>query len=189
MLQEIKDAIVSEDLATLTGLSIGCAIDYVLDGDSFDDLEGCVKTFIGTKFEKNFVRMMNLPYGKMHILDTNIAGYDIDIKFTLGNNWMIPPECINQFCLLCQVSYPNQTYRFGLFQANPEFLTKGFNRDQKRSVSAFGKKSIDWLLWDQPVLPPSTISSSVLKSSSVAVSPSLGRNIILPSMASSSDPA
>lgn len=39
------------------------------------------------------------------------------------------------------------------------------------------------------VVSEPTISSKVLKSSSVAVSPSLGRNIILPSMASSSDPA
>jgi len=119
-----------------TGQIIRDTLDYVIDGEaSLDDLEGCEKTVFGTKFEKRFVRAMGLPRKiskrvNPHNLtmDTRVAGYDLDIKCTLGSTWMIPREAIGNWCFLVQVDYKASDFSLGLFKALPENLTEGENR-------------------------------------------------------------
>jgi len=136
-----------------TGQIIRDTLDYVIDGEaSLDDLEGCEKTVFGTKFEKRFVRAMGLPRKiskrvNPHNLtmDTRVAGYDLDIKCTLGSTWMIPREAIGNWCFLVQVDYKASDFSLGLFKALPENLTEGENRDAKKSVSARGKQTVQWI--------------------------------------------
>jgi hypothetical protein len=126
------------------------AIQYVLDGENdLDDLEACEKTYIGTKVEKRFLKHFGLPRktkkDKQTKLDTVVGGFDVDIKFTVGNNWMIPPEAVGEWCFLLRTDWPNRTVDLGILKMDVEKLTKGTNRDSKKSVNRFGKNHIVWL--------------------------------------------
>jgi len=136
--------------AALVGDIIKTSFVHVLDDEtSLDNLEGCEKTYIGTKIEKKFLKTLGLPHKKdvPMKLDTVINGFDVDIKHTIGQNWMIPPEAHNEWCILIKTDYPH-SYSLGLIKATDEVLTKGKNRDQKRSLSACGKQTIQWITKD-----------------------------------------
>lgn len=144
-LEKDKDSFVQS-----VGGIIRDAIDYVLDGeDSLDDLEACEKTYIGTKVEKRFLKRFGLPIkkktDKATKLDTVIGGLDVDLKFTLHKNWMIPPEAVGHWCLLIQVCDKGNTFSLGLLRMDADRLTNGGNRDGKRSVNKIGKQQIIWL--------------------------------------------
>ena len=64
---------------------------------SYDELEKTEKTYIGTRVEIELRALLRLPKGK---LDTLILGQDVDIKNTMGSNWMIPTEAIDHPCIL-----------------------------------------------------------------------------------------
>jgi hypothetical protein len=127
------------------------AIDEVIDAPRTgrvhaSELEKTEKTYIGTKVEilvRNFFR---LPKG---ILDLKIDGMDVDVKNTLGNNWMIPREAVGKPCILVASDEDEHTCFFGIFIAHLANLTAGLNQDQKRSVSAAGFLSIHWILSDE----------------------------------------
>ncbi len=160
-LEAIKTAILCDDFAAKVSSSVYGAFAKVLEDDeTLDDICAPSKTFIGTTFEKKLLKALGLPcnagratkhLGIKH--DTRIAGYDVDIKFTIGNNWMIGPECVSAYCLLARANYDAQTFSLGLFHALPEHLTPGANRDKKRSVSKEGKTNISWLVVDEPIKP------------------------------------
>ena len=116
---------------------------------SYDELEKTEKTYIGTRVEIELRAMLNLPKGK---LDTEILGVDVDIKNTMGSNWMIPTEAIDKPCILVAADEANATCFLGLIVARPEYLTLGQNKDSKKSVSAHGFANILWLLcrWPYP---------------------------------------
>lgn len=161
----LADAVVSlantrEDFVRRAGAVVADAIDFVLDGRrELNDLEGCEKTFIGTKVEKQFVHEFSLPpKSKDQPLDTVITvdgtAIDLDIKFTLGSTWMIPPEAVGKWCLLIKADGVRRTFSIGVLRMDDANLTKGGNRDCKRSVSAAGKKAIAWIA-QAAVLPES----------------------------------
>lgn len=146
----ISDALTNHDnFFDLTSGLIHGSIDFVCDGELLEDLEACEKTFIGTRVQKQLMKKFNLPKGGL--LDTEIAGHPVDVKFTLGRNWMIPPECVGHACILITADTNNLQYSLGVFEAHPENLTKGGNRDRKVSVSAAGKKNINWLCENHPL--------------------------------------
>jgi hypothetical protein len=132
------------------------AIDEVIDTPRTgrvraSELEKTEKTYIGTKVEilvRNFFR---LPKG---ILDLRIGGLDVDVKNTLGNTWMIPPEAVGKPCILVASDEVRQTCFFGIMVAHLSNLTPGMNQDRKRSVSSAGFKNIHWVLAEVPY-PPS----------------------------------
>lgn len=128
---------------------------------SYDELEKTEKTYIGTRVEIDLRAMLRLPKGK---LDTVILGHDVDIKHTMGSNWMIPTEAIEQPCILVAADEARATCYLGLFVARPDYLTQGQNRDSKKSVSAQGFANILWLLRGHPyppnfwrTVPPDTV--------------------------------
>jgi hypothetical protein len=128
------------------------AIDEVIDTPRTGrvyarELEKTEKTYIGTKVEILVRRHFNLPKG---ILDLRIAGYDVDVKNTLGQTWMIPREAIGKPCILVASDEKKQLCYFGIFVAHLHNLTNGLNQDQKRSVSAAGASTIHWLLVNEP---------------------------------------
>lgn len=129
---------------------------------AYEELEKTEKTYIGTRVEIELRAMLDLPKGK---LDTVILGHDVDIKNTMGNNWMIPTEAIDHPCILVAADETRARCYLGLFIARPEYLTAGQNKDAKKSVSAAGFANVLWLLRDHPY-PPNfwrTVSPDVIE--------------------------
>lgn len=129
---------------------------------SYDELEKTEKTYIGTRVEIELRAMLCLPKGK---LDTVILGIEVDIKNTMGSNWMIPTEAIDNPCILVAADEVRAVCYLGLLVARPEYLTQGQNKDSKKSVSALGFANILWLLLDHPY-PPNfwrTVSPEVIE--------------------------
>jgi Restriction endonuclease NaeI len=117
----------------------------------FEELEKVEKTFIGTHVEIVIRRFLRLQKGK---LDTVILGHDVDIKFTTGDNWTIPPEAYGHPCLVIAADEGRALCFMGLIKIRPEFMHAGAgNRDAKRGISAAGFANILWLLNGQPYPP------------------------------------
>jgi hypothetical protein len=110
---------------------------------SYAQLEKTEKTHIGTCVEIELRDFLGVPKGK---LDTVIAGYDTDIKHTMGSNWMIPKEAQNHPCILVAADEASGLCYLGLIVAKLEYLTASENRDAKKSVSASGFENIFWLI-------------------------------------------
>ncbi|SLN12999.1 Type-2 restriction enzyme NaeI [Aquimixticola soesokkakensis] len=117
---------------------------------SYDELEKTEKTYIGTRVEIELRAMLRLPKGK---LDTLILGHDVDIKNTMGSNWMIPTEAVDHPCILVAADEVRAACYLGLVVARPDYLTLGQNKDSKKSISALGFANIMWLLLDHPYPP------------------------------------
>ncbi|OIQ37136.1 MAG: hypothetical protein BM558_13165 [Roseobacter sp. MedPE-SW] len=113
---------------------------------AYEELEKTEKTYIGTRVEIELRALLRLPRGR---LDTEILGRDMDIKNTMGSNWMIPTEALGQSCLLVAADEARARCYLGLIIAHPDYLTKGKNKDGKASISAAGFANILWLICDQ----------------------------------------
>ncbi|UWQ40268.1 hypothetical protein K3718_11895 [Leisingera aquaemixtae] len=114
---------------------------------AYEELEKTEKTYIGTRVEIELRALLRLRKGR---LDTEILGQDVDIKHTMGGNWMIPTEAIDCACLLVAADEVRARCYLGLIVARPAYLTHGQNKDAKRSISAEGFRHILWLFKDQP---------------------------------------
>ncbi|MVO15734.1 NaeI family type II restriction endonuclease [Parasedimentitalea huanghaiensis] len=114
---------------------------------SYEELEKTEKTYIGTRVEIELRALLRLKRGK---LDTVILDHDVDIKNTMGSNWMIPTEAVNQVCMLVAADEVRARCYLGLIVAKHDYLTAGQNKDAKRSISAYGFQHILWLLCDHP---------------------------------------
>jgi hypothetical protein len=145
------------------GMTVAFALDHICDGEDFDDVDAAIKSHFGTKFEKYFINLLDLPrkVGKkknphnLH-LDTRIAGTEVDVKCTLCQNWMIPPEASRPLVPRPESRPILLVYSIGLLQATAENISKGCNRDRKRSVSKAGKTRIDWIFTDESFAPFTT---------------------------------
>lgn len=117
----------------------------------FIELEKVEKTFIGTHVEIVVRRYLRLEKG---LLDTVILGHDVDIKFTTGANWTIPPEAYNHPCLVIAADEERAVCYMGLVVIRPQIMHAGDgNRDEKRGISADGFQHILWLLIGHPYPP------------------------------------
>ncbi len=114
---------------------------------SYDALEKTEKTYIGTRVEIELRALLRLPKGR---LDTVILGHDVDIKNTMGSNWMIPSEALGQPCILVAADEDRAVCFLGLIVARVDYLTASGNRDSKKSISSQGFKNIFWLLRGHP---------------------------------------
>ncbi len=134
------------------------AIDEVIDtartGRYFlSDLEKTEKTYLGTKFEILLRDWLQVPKGV--VLDLLIGGKEVDVKSTTGgkSGWMIPPEAIEQLCVLLRVNEDASTCAVGLVRARQQYLRSGENRDKKTSFSAAGCANIWWMVQDFAYTP------------------------------------
>lgn len=109
----------------------------------YEELEKTEKTYIGTRVEIDLRALLGLPKGR---LDTVILGRDVDIKHTMGVNWMIPTEAVGHPCLLSAADETRGLCHLGLLVARPEYLTGKPNKDGKKQLSAAGFAHILWLL-------------------------------------------
>lgn len=117
---------------------------------AYEELEKTEKTYIGTRVEIELRAMLDLPRGR---LDCVIRGHDVDIKNTMGANWMIPTEAVDAPCILVAADEARAMCWLGLIVARPAYLTPGQNKDAKRSISAAGFSDILWLLREHPYPP------------------------------------
>lgn len=129
------------------------AIDEVIDTARtgryfFKELEKTEKTYLGTKFEILLRDWLQVPRGIL--LDLLIGEREVDVKSTTGggSGWMIPPEALDQFCILLRVNESLAKCAVGIARARPAYLRAGENRDQKTSFSAAGTLNIWWLVSD-----------------------------------------
>lgn len=133
------------------------AIDEVIDTARtgrffFHQLEKTEKTYLGTKFEILLRDWLQVPRGVT--LDLQIGGREVDVKSTTGRyGWMIPPEAINQLCILLAVNEADARCSVGLIRARPAYLNGGFNRDAKTTIAAAGRINIWWMARNFPYTP------------------------------------
>jgi hypothetical protein len=125
------------------------AVDDVLRGDttarfSISDLAPEEKKHIGTKVEHGLRREF-FENRKGAFLDTTVEDVEVDIKNTIGNTWMIPPEAVDKLCLLSAIDESSEKFSIGLVRANASLLTKP-NQDRKRSLSKKGRETIRWFV-------------------------------------------
>ncbi len=109
---------------------------------AYVELEKTEKTYIGTRVEIELRSLLKLPKGK---LDTIILGHDVDIKHTMGNNWMIPTEAVGHPCILVAADETKAKCYLGLIVAHPHYLTTGQNKDSKKTISAKGFENVLWI--------------------------------------------
>ena len=117
---------------------------------SYEQLEKTEKTYIGTRVEIELRALLKLAKGK---LDTVILDRDVDIKNTMGSNWMIPTEAFDQICILVAADEVRSVCFLGVIVARPEYLTSGANKDSKRRISAEGFSNITWILREHAYPP------------------------------------
>ncbi|TMP28907.1 hypothetical protein CWC00_20285 [Pseudoalteromonas rubra] len=139
------------DLEAIVGGILRNALDEVIDMPrtnrySIDELEKTEKTYIGTKVEIVFRDTFGL--GKGRKLDLLIGEKEVDVKNTIGSNWTIPSEAVDEICILLLSNDSKSFFQFGLIICRDRVLNKGKNRDGKRTISKEGKNEILWLVKD-----------------------------------------
>lgn len=148
VLQEINRI---SDIEHSAGVVLRDAIDQVLLGDrtgrySIAQLSRQEKAHIGTQVEI-WLRRDLLGNSEGDLLDAKIAGIEVDIKNTIGSNWMIPHEAVDQLCLLSAIDEANRRYSLGLIRTVGNILGKP-NQDGKRSLTQEGRSNIQWIVRD-----------------------------------------
>ena len=115
----------------------------LFDKTCLEELTKTEKTILGPVLEAKIKRIFGLESGKC--LDYVICGQEVDLKFSIKDSWMIPPECVNKLCLIATLNLDNDL-AFGIFHAKKRFLNKGRNRDKKRSISKKHYDKIEWIV-------------------------------------------
>lgn len=143
-----------EDRLPKIGVAIRTAIDWVIDGArtqrySLVDVEQSEKLYLGNRVEHEVLYELDLVKNPTGI-DTTICETKVDVKFSISDNWMIPPEALNELCLMLTADDTRSVYSVGMFRALPGHLGAE-NRDKKRSITKLGKSQIDWIAADAPL--------------------------------------
>lgn len=144
-----------QHFAKRTGDIIRSAVDYVIDAPtlfrySVADLEPDEKTAVGKRIERLLRFNFKIPRGKK--LDIYLAGEDVDIKTTMGKNWMFSKSSHDRINLLFAYDESKATFSVGLAYVLEDHLNAP-NRDQKRSLSSEHRSNISWILKDASYQP------------------------------------
>lgn len=153
-LEKIRRAIIGkakgeERLLSSFPILVRDAIEYVIDPvrtgrTTIAELDNVEKTFIGLKVEHFFRDFLDVPKG---VRDLVIDDENVDVKNTVRTTWMIPKETYEEEgpCLLICVADDEGRCWLGLMLARGAYLNAP-NRDRKRSVSAFGRDNVLWIM-------------------------------------------
>jgi hypothetical protein len=138
------------------------SIDQLLDGRhsgrwAWDSLFKTEKTHMGSVIEINLRR--RIPgLGDGLVMDWQVDGVEFDCKFSQSPyGWMIPIEAMGHICLLLHASDENEIWSAGVVRITDEILTRGGNRDGKRSMSSAGRPAITWLA-ERAALPENLLA-------------------------------
>lgn len=137
------------DLEAFCGQMLREALDEVIDMPrtgrfSLSQLEKTEKTYIGTKVEIVFRDGFKLSKGDK--LDLLVEGVEVDVKNTIGSNWTIPSEAVDEVCVLLRSDDNRSCFDFGLILCRESVFNLGKNRDSKRTLSQLGRQKILWLV-------------------------------------------
>lgn len=119
-----------------------------------EDLFKTEKTHFGTLIEINLQREFGFEDGGP--MDFRIAGHEVDCKFSLTSNWMLPPECFGQLLMLTEASDVTSCWGIGLIRADHANLRPGRNRDGKTGLNDVGRGRVHWLFKDA-AMPPNAL--------------------------------
>jgi hypothetical protein len=116
----------------------------------YTDLQNSEKTYIGTCVEIDLRAALQIKRGM--VLDLNVGGTEVDVKFSATTSWMIPPQAVGHPCVLVSADDKNAQMSFGVIVARQSYLS-GENRDSKCGIAAAGRRNIYWLFQDEPYAP------------------------------------
>ena len=151
-LYAVRAAIGLTDHGALMAAAIRATYDQLYDGQRtgrWDVRQLCKteKTYMGTLVEINLQRF--LEFGNGDVLDYNIAGHEVDCKFSQAlYGWSIPIEMYEptpQIAPLVWASDYKAVWLAGLLRTEDRFLRSGRNRDGKRTINDDGADRILWL--------------------------------------------
>lgn len=145
-----------EHFAKRTGDIIRSAIDYGIDAPtlfrySVTDLDPDEKTAVGKRIERLLRFNFKIPRGEK--LDICLAKEDVDIKTTMGRNWMFSKSSHDRINLLFTYDESMATFSAGLAYVQECQLNAIGNRDEKRSLSSRHRSTISWIIRDAPYPP------------------------------------
>ncbi|MFE6332688.1 NaeI family type II restriction endonuclease [Streptomyces sp. NPDC057798] len=136
-------------------------IDQLLDGEhtgrfDWNDLHKTEKTHAGTLVEINLAREFAFESGVD--LDYLIEGIEVDCKFSQKlYGWMIPPEALDEICLVVWADDHQTQWKAGLLRASRAKLTtsgnitKKGNRDGKFRLTKTHYSLVSWLWETSPL--------------------------------------
>jgi hypothetical protein len=176
-LEIVADAISSLDrTGERIAMVIRQTLDQLYDGQHtgryrWDQLHKTEKTHCGTLIEINLHREFKFEDGER--MDYKIDGVDVDCKYsqTMGG-WMIPNEAMGHLCLVLWADDQLSIWSIGVVRISDAILTRGGNRDSKRTITAVGRESIRWIFRDAQLPPnillqlPTEVVNSVMTLSS-----------------------
>ncbi len=147
-------ALAGHDPAEKFGRAVRQAIDEVLDGPRtgrcrLAELAKTEKTYVGTKVEIVVRTSLGLERGP--ILDLEVEGHPVDIKWAMNSVWQIPQEAVGQLCLCIGGIEDLSRFQVGLIRCNEAWLNLGENRDRKRTLSAVGRSEMSLLVPPSPL--------------------------------------
>jgi Restriction endonuclease NaeI len=131
-------------------------LDQLYDGQrtgrwNFSQLHKTEKTHMGTLIEINLHREFEFEDGDA--TDYRIAGFQIDCKYSMSANWMLPPEVLGHMALLVAADDEFASWKAGIMRIDARWLNPRPNRDAKGTLSRDGKQHIRWLWPDHGRLP------------------------------------
>lgn len=136
-------------------------IDQLLDGENtgrfdWNSLHKTEKTHAGTLVEINLQREFGFDDGKD--MDFLIESIEVDCKFSQKPyGWMIPPEALDEVCLVVWADDHKSLWSAGLFRADRKRLTttdtvtRRGNRDGKFRLTKEHRPLIHWMWKDEPL--------------------------------------
>ncbi|SKB03594.1 NaeI family type II restriction endonuclease [Aeromicrobium choanae] len=132
-------------------------LDQLYDGQhtgrwSFVQLHKTEKTHMGTLVEINLHREFDFIDGDA--TDYEIAGVEVDCKYSMAGSWTLPPEVVGHLALVLTANDPSAQWMAGLVRVTADKLNPGRNRDAKGTLSVHGRSQIRWLWPGHPGLTP-----------------------------------
>ncbi len=130
--------------------------DQLYDGQrtgrySVEQLYKTEKTHFGTLIEINLQRELKFADGD--VLDFNIAGLEVDCKYSHTGAWMLPMESFEQLILVTQADDQKSVWSAGVVRVTDENRRTSENRDKKTGLNAHGRSQITWLFKDATMQP------------------------------------
>lgn len=142
------------------GLVLRQTLDQLYDGQHtgryrWDQLHKTEKTHCGTLVEINLHREFEFADGEK--MDYQISGIDVDCKYSQSiGGWMIPNEAMGHLCLLLSADDQTSIWSLGIVRITDNILSRGGNRDSKRTITSAGRQSINWI-FENAALPPNIL--------------------------------
>ena len=144
------------------GALVRRAIDEVVDGPrtgrwDLDQLDSTEKTYVGTKVEIVVRAALELERGS--IMDLEILGHPVDVKWSKTSAWQIPEEAVGHLCLCIGGLRSLTRFQVGVIRCDAAVLNLGRNKDRKTTISAQHKRDTMRMLVDAAPLPTNFVAS------------------------------